>query len=256
MASRDIPSQRASNTIDIPTLRRQLDEIERNQKDNITGVFDLHEIQKQCDQLQNESIERLSITAQRQLHAYDRLHLVMKRTKEIDEVIKALKEAESVDVCFLMDCTNSMRKYIDDVKNYIFETIEVLKSRFPHLNLRLAFVGYRDLNLPIGEQFSILDFTDEQQFHAFVSMVQCAYGGDFCEDVLGGLQKTIDLNWKQPVRILIHTGDAPSHGNRYHAFTEKADYYWTHDSDFTFFSFFFCIKRLEKTEVISLLDVL
>jgi hypothetical protein len=87
-----------------------------------------------------------------------------------------------------------MIKYVAEVKERIFETVKLLKSRFPHLIIRLAFVGYRDLNLPEHRQFSILDFTDEQEFNSFVSMVQCDYGGDVCEDVLGGLQKTKKLN--------------------------------------------------------------
>ncbi|CAF0919329.1 unnamed protein product [Adineta steineri] len=124
-----------------------------------------------------------------------------------------------------------MKKYIEEVTNRIFETVQSLKSRFSHLKIRLAFVGYRDLNLPADEQFSILDFTNEKEFHSFVSMVKCANGGDRCEDVLGGLQKIKDLTWDKPVRILIHIGDAPSHGERYHDMGKRNDSYFTHDTN-------------------------
>ncbi|UJR38569.1 hypothetical protein I4U23_031235 [Adineta vaga] len=231
MAFRNNNLQRAATTLDVAALRRQLDEIERTQKENISGNLRLEQIQQQADQLQKESYDRLAFTGQKQIEAEQHLNFVMKRTKEINEVMKALEKAESVDLCFLMDCTNSMRKYIDDVKNHIFKTIDVLKTRFSHLNIRLAFVGYRDLNLPQDKQFSILDFTDKDTFHSFVSMIECENGGDYCEDVLGGLQRTINLNWKQPVRILIHVADAPSHGRRYHDLSERKDYYLTHDTD-------------------------
>ena len=232
MDKNHLPRPRAASTLsDIAALRRQLDEIERNERENIIATIGLDKIKKHCDVLQKESIDKLSVTAQQQLHAHDHLHNIIKRTKEINETMKALKDAESVDVCFLMDCTNSMRKYIEEVKDRIFETVKLLKSRFSHLNIRLAFIGYRDLNLPQDKQFSILDFTDEEEFYSFLSKVKCEYGGDTCEDVLGGLQKTINLNWKQPVRILIHVGDAPSHGRRYHDLREKQDYYLTHDDD-------------------------
>ena len=216
---------------DLAALRRQLDEIERDRREDNTGKIRLQKIMAQCDALQNESREALTLTSQKQLHAHEHLHHVMKRTKEINEVMKALTDAESVDACFLVDCTNSMQQYIQEVKNSIFQTVKQLKSRFPHLNIRFAFVGYRDLDLPEDRQFSILDFTDERRFHAFVSQVHCEWGGDMCEDVLGGLQKVTELSWKQTVRILMHVGDCPSHGRRYHHLRDKADYYLSHDAD-------------------------
>ncbi|UJR38572.1 hypothetical protein I4U23_031238 [Adineta vaga] len=221
----------ASTFSDIDTLRRQLDAIERYEKQNQSENSRLDEIKKQCDVLQKESIEKLSAISQKQVDAQEHLQFVLKRTKEISQMMKALQDSESVDVCFLMDCTNSMQKYINEVKDRIFETVKLLKSRFPHLNIRLAFVGYRDLNLPEEKQFSILDFTDEETFHSFVSMVKCQFGGDACEDVLGGLEKVTNLQWNQPVRILIHVADCPSHGRRYHNLSENKDHYLSHDAD-------------------------
>jgi hypothetical protein len=236
MAQKYIGSARAAKTLDmsdIAALRRQLNEMELDVKNNIDANIRIDKIKEQYNALQSESKEALAHTAQKELYAHDDLQYNMKRTKEINEVIKALNDAESVDACFLMDCTNSMRKYIEEVKERIFETVALLTSRFPHLKLRLAFVGYRDLNLPQDQQFSVLDFTDEKEFHSFVSLIKCAYGGDYCEDVLGGLKKTTELHWKQSVRILMHVGDAPSHGQRYHDLSAHHDHdvYPEYDSD-------------------------
>lgn len=234
MAQKNLSFSHGSNTCslsEIAALRRQLDEIERNAKINNVGNIDLGNIKKQCNVLQNQTEEMLTATVQKQSQAKEHLQYIIKRKKEIDEVMKELNDAESVDVCFMMDCTNSMEEYIEEMKERIFETIKLLKSRFPNLNVRLAFVGYRDLNLPKDEQFSILDFTNEKVFRSFVSMVECEWGGDVCEDVLGGLEKTTELNWKQSVRILIHVGDCPSHGQRYHDLSEEDDDYLSYDAD-------------------------
>lgn len=34
--------------------------------------------------------------------------------------------------------------------------------------------------------------------------------------ILSALQKVLDLSWASTTRLLIHFGDAPCHGNRYH----------------------------------------
>ena len=233
MAQRYIESARAAKTFemsDIAALRQQLDELELDRKNNIDTNTRIDKIKEQCNAMQSESKEALARTTQEELYAHNDRQYYMKRTKEINEVIKALNDAESADVCFLMDCTNSMKKYIEEVKERIFETVALLKARFPHLKLRLAFVGYRDLNLPQDQQFSVLDFTDEKEFHSFVSLIKCAYGYDYCEDVLGGLQKTTELSWDRPVRILLHVGDAPSHGQRYHDLPTRKDIYFEYDS--------------------------
>jgi hypothetical protein len=57
----------------------------------------------------------------------------------------------------------------------------------------------------------------------FMNSVKATGGADTCEDVFGGLEKVINLSWKNPNRILIHVGDAPQHGTRYswHAMSHK-----------------------------------
>ncbi|CAF3347746.1 unnamed protein product [Rotaria sp. Silwood2] len=233
--SRHIPRFRnAADTDNLPNLddlRRQLEQIERNeicanQRNDKTVL-----LKKKVNELQKQSEEKLSVAALNELRVQENLYNITKRTKEINEIIKKLNEDESIDVCFLMDCTNSMRKYIDQVKQYIFNTVDLLQARFPHLKMRLAFAGYCDLNLSRDKQYSILDFTDVEEFHRFVSVVTCEYGGDACEDVLGGLQKVTEIKWERSVRTLIHIGDAPAHGRRYHDLSDKADNHLTNDSD-------------------------
>ncbi|CAF1528894.1 unnamed protein product, partial [Adineta steineri] len=99
---------------DIDDLQRMLDELKRNQRKNIRENICLNELRKQINVLQEESRDKLAATEEELFHARKDLDYVSKRTKEINDVIKALNKAESVDLCFLMDCTNSMKKYIEE----------------------------------------------------------------------------------------------------------------------------------------------
>src|SRR4051812_9601534 len=110
MAARHIASARVAQTMqlsDIAALRRQLDQVELDLKENKNINIRIDAIKKQCDSLQNESKEMLANAAQKELSAHDDRQYYMKRTKETNEVIKALNDSESVDACFLMDCTLS-----------------------------------------------------------------------------------------------------------------------------------------------------
>jgi len=110
---------------------------------------------------------------------------LIQRQFEVDEILKISKAQSAVDLCFLMDCTGSMRKYLDATKTQIrqlTEAIVQLYSTKPYL----AFVGYRD----IGENLEKLDFTDDENiFEELLNKVQAIGGDDTCEDVFGKPKK-------------------------------------------------------------------
>ncbi|CAF3921033.1 unnamed protein product, partial [Rotaria sp. Silwood1] len=61
---------------------------------------------------------------------------LLQRKYEIDEILKISKVQSCIDLCFLMDCTGSMREYLDATKTQIHqltETILKLYSIKPHL---------------------------------------------------------------------------------------------------------------------------
>ena len=106
---------------------------------------------------------------------------IQKRKYEIDQILKWSKAQSAIDLCFLMDCTGSMRKYVDATKTQIRQLTQTI-VQFYGVKPRLAFVGYRDIN----ETLDQLDFTDdENQFEAFLHGVQATGGDDTCEDVFG-----------------------------------------------------------------------
>jgi len=49
-----------------------------------------------------------------------------------------------------------------------------------------------------------------------MNSIKATGGGDACEDIFGGLEEVLKLDWKHYIRILVHVGDAPQHGSRFH----------------------------------------
>ncbi|CAF1080685.1 unnamed protein product [Adineta ricciae] len=170
---------------------------------------------------------------------------ILRRKYEIDEILKISKVQAAADLCFLIDCTGSMRKYIDATRNQIRQLTDAIVQLFsikPHI----AFIGYRD----IGDSTERLDFTDDENiFQEFLNNVQAIGGDDTCEDVFGGLEAVEQLSWSNPNRILIHICDAPCHGREYHEFEGTAnDNYLQGDPKHRDLSkLLFAIKRLGIT---------
>lgn len=126
-----------------------------------------------------------------------------------------MQELSSLDICIVLDCTGSMRKYITAVRAQLYQLTASVKSTYPEFAIRFAFVGYRDHC--DDNRYFVLDFTTDVNELEFALCKQKAYGGgDRPEDVLGALNICLDLNWSSNIRILFHIGDAPCHGYRFH----------------------------------------
>ena len=117
-----------------------------------------------------------------------------------------MKKNSNVDVAFLIDATGSMGTYIKAVKDGINSIVSKINSRFKDAVVRVAFVAYRDYEGG-AKHFEILDFTeDKKKFTNFVGGVTASGGGDAPEDVLGAIDKTINLNWTAINRFFYHAG--------------------------------------------------
>lgn len=124
---------------------------------------------------------------------------------------------KSIDLCFLVDCTGSMKPYLDELTKHIFDLCLSIQNMHPLCTIRLGFVGYRDVMEEQHDNFVVLDFTETwEDFRALVRNQAAAGGGDEAEDVIGGLNKVLYLDWKADNRLLIHIGDAPCHGIKFH----------------------------------------
>jgi uncharacterized protein YegL len=123
------------------------------------------------------------------------------------------------DICFCIDCTGSMSRWLDETKNQMKLNIKEIKKqiseKYPSfkLQLRFAIVGFRDIS--DAKQFEIQDFTDDEKLVITFLNQLTAYGGDdLPEDVLGALNQCLELeNWsKSNARFIILITDAPGHG--------------------------------------------
>ena len=100
-------------------------------------------------------------------------------------MIRDLKEAENVEICFLVDCTGSMETYIEKVKTVVKDATKVLFQQFRHLKFRCSFIGYGDYNkdgTETKDQIIIFPFTkNTEEFKKYVDGVKIRGGGDACE---------------------------------------------------------------------------
>src|SRR4051812_32865034 len=122
-----------------------------------------------------------------------------------------------VDLCFTMDCTGSMSSHIEGAKNCIVKVADHMSKMEPEIKLRVGFCGYRD-HCDNTYRLQIFDFTNScEEFRNYISAnVSATGGGDSPEDVLGGLDASINkMTWRNATRVLLHVGDCPPHGNRF-----------------------------------------
>ncbi len=112
---------------------------------------------------------------------------VESRQKRIAGIFYDLKQAEKVDICFMVDCTGSMSSYIAETKIVIHQVCDNLKTKFDDFDLRMSFVGYRDHSDGF-KRVVVFPFTNEVlEFKRFVSSVEATGGADECEDIFGGI---------------------------------------------------------------------
>ncbi|KAL4477126.1 hypothetical protein ABPG72_008860 [Tetrahymena utriculariae] len=129
-----------------------------------------------------------------------------------------------LDLCFIVDCTGSMKDWINSVRQEISGIIAAIKYAFKTNQTRMSFVGYRDFT--DDERFAILDFTDDLlQFKNFVDKIQAFGGGDEPEDLAGGFAQANKLYWKNEAKLAVLITDAPAHGQQYHGLDGYYDHY-------------------------------
>jgi hypothetical protein len=94
----------------------------------------------------------------------------------------ASKSSKILDLCLLLDCTGSMSSWIQRSKDTLKEIIDNVRADNPDLEVRVCFVGYRDIQ--DKPRFSIHEFTtDLENIKKYISGVTANGGGDFPEDV-------------------------------------------------------------------------
>jgi len=133
-------------------------------------------------------------------------------------LVKDEIEAQSTDMCFMIDATGSMSIYIKNACDTVSSIIDEVKLTYPSSIMRVAIVAYRDIE--DHNRFEIFDFSSSvMDAKNFLNGLKASGGGDGPEDINGALQKALNLSWQQSVKSIIHIADAPCHGlkmNGYH----------------------------------------
>ncbi|EAR97191.1 MHCK/EF2 kinase domain protein (macronuclear) [Tetrahymena thermophila SB210] len=135
---------------------------------------------------------------------------------EEKEKAKQMHSSCSLDLCFVVDISGSMSSWMNHVVQYVGNTLNTIYQQFPAITLRVAFSGYRDIN--DFEQYVQVDFTRNiEDFKTRLSKVSCGGGGgDWPEDVTGGLNNALNFGWGSAAKQLIFIADYPAHGLKYH----------------------------------------
>ncbi len=58
--------------------------------------------------------------------------------------IKYKKEQQTIDALFLLDCTESMKKYVIYCKENIKKIAKEIKDKNTDCKIRFGFIGYKD----------------------------------------------------------------------------------------------------------------
>lgn len=105
-----------------------------------------------------------------------------------------------------------MWQWIQRSKETLSTIIDQVVRENTNLQVRVAFVGYRD----IGEhnRFSVMNFTKQvEMVQHFISKQEAEGGGDAAEDVQGAFNQALNLDWSpQSAKQIFHICDAPGHG--------------------------------------------
>ena len=127
-----------------------------------------------------------------------------------------MDESPGVDLSVMLDCTGSMGSYITMCRNKIKEIIAEVKAAYPQSEIRISIVAYRDIS--DQKRFEVLPFThSSDEAKQFLDKLKADGGADTPEDVNGAFQKALFvIEWKNPVRLLVHIADAPCHGKKFH----------------------------------------
>jgi hypothetical protein len=113
-----------------------------------------------------------------------------------------------------------MSSYIASVKDNIRDIVSRVSSTNRSMKLRLALVGYRDID--DASRHEVLDFVASvDDFKNFLAGLSATGGGDAPEDLAGAIQKANMLSWNQPRKVVFIIADAPCHGNEFHPYSDS-----------------------------------
>jgi len=131
---------------------------------------------------------------------------------DVVDLIRTALEKErgsSLDIVICLDTTNSMRKYIDALREKLIPTLEEMLSGFTSFRIGMVlFKDYYDTYMT-----RIIPFTaDFARFQNDLNAIRVSGGGDIPEAVYEALHEgAVRFTWEAQSRVMILIGDAPPH---------------------------------------------
>ena len=119
------------------------------------------------------------------------------------------ERGKTIDIVICLDTTNSMRKYIDAIRERLIPMLEGMLGGFPSFKIGMVlFKDYYDSYLT-----RVIPFTaDFAQFQRDLNAIRVNGGGDIPEAVYEALHDgATKFIWEAESRIMILIGDAPPH---------------------------------------------
>jgi Mg-chelatase subunit ChlD len=119
------------------------------------------------------------------------------------------EKGNSLDIVICLDTTNSMRKYIDALRERLIPTLEDMLGGFPSFRIGMVlFKDYYDTYLT-----RVIPFTsDFTRFQNELNAIRVSGGGDIPEAVYEALHEgAVRFTWEAQSRVMILIGDAPPH---------------------------------------------
>ena len=147
------------------------------------------------------------------------------KKSQIDIVIKIKSvnlEANNLlklDILLIMDITNSMSDYLNQIKEQVINIKKLIEKRCPNITLRIGFIGYKDY---LDYQFDHKSYvnlgltTDFDNIKNGIQDIVAGGGSDVPEDLAWAMDKAVKQKWEAQSKFTLLVTDAPCHGGKYH----------------------------------------
>ena len=158
----------------------------------------------------------------------EKIDKTKKENGKIKEELKKKTEKfinqSRLDILFIIDSTNSINTFLDDIKQNFLKIIDGIITKCPTSIMHVGFIAYTDFSeLYFGIEYKDVDFikitkNEEGKKEIFkkINELKSDGGGDTCEDLTGAFQLSLNKSWQGFSKFAILATDAPCHGNEFH----------------------------------------
>lgn len=126
-----------------------------------------------------------------------------------------------IDICFVLDTTGSMGRWINACKEQVVAILDALQGEpeTTTMPVSCSFVSYKDFgdanHLEVHPWSNANDTNAMRELRSFIASLRASGGGDIEEDVAGGFEKARDLMAARSapsIKLVLLIADAAGHG--------------------------------------------